>query len=398
MRRALALVGLLIASPALAQPGAPAPAPAPPSAPVPEPAPAPTPPPAPDTIIDPTTAAYDAAMNALIVGDFATAARGFDAVAAASPDPERRGAARALAGLARTWIDGGVRLASAGHVDALADAAAEHRTGGRVSFIATNTIWGLYGGVVLADLADLEDARAWAGTLFLSTGAGLLGSYAVTRGRKMTSAMAEGYWFGLMLGVGNALLLGEPLGLYDGDSETSEKVQSAVFLSGSALALAGLVYGDQGGPTAGQIAFAETVSLLGLASTWLGMAILQPDDLDGSSALTVTALGLDASAIGGLAIARNLDWSSGRSRIASLGALLGGLGGVTAGVIAGGEDPSARTLATLTLVGMWGGFGLTAHLTRGMKPDRGLAPPPRQVQVVPTVHDGGAGLSLAGAW
>ena len=247
--------------------------------------------------------------------------------------------------------------------------------------------------MVIGDLANLDSAQAWTGTLFVATGAGLLGATYATRDRTVTAAMAEGYRFGLYVGAGNALLLGSPLGLYDGD-RSSEKVNGSVFLTGTALGIAGMVYGKEAHPTTGQLAFAENMSLLGLASTWLGVAIAQPDNLDGDTALTLTAAGLDISTTAGLVIGRQLDWSNGRARMTGLGALLGGLGGLATGVLIGGTDSGRGTAAT-TLIGMWGGFGLTVHLTRGMRPDRGHALP--KTAVMPAVMQTPSGQSALGA-
>src|ERR1044071_1876231 len=98
-----------------------------------------------------------------------------------------------------------------------------------------------------------------------STAGGVLGSLYGTRGRTMTGGMADAWRLGLFAGVGNALLLSGPLGLYDSDTNTSEKVNSFVLASGWGAAVAGLLIADNIKPTRGQVTIVETFGMMGVA-------------------------------------------------------------------------------------------------------------------------------------
>jgi hypothetical protein len=150
------------------------------------------------------------------------------------------------------------------------------------------------------------------------------------------------------------------------------------------------------------VSVTSTIGLMGLASTLLSLAIVQPDDTDGNTFLAVTAGGLDAGLAVGAAFARNVDWSLSRARLVGLSAFLGGLAGVGTSLLlfadAGGDaDNTARLAAGITLGGLWGGFALGAYLTREMAPDyrfrqRAGATP----LVAPTMIRDAPGVAVAG--
>src|SRR6185503_14542375 len=90
--RFLVALSLLVAAPALAQPGAD------------------EPPPPPAPVADPAQPQFDAAFDAMTRGDFATAAAAFRAVARTASDPELRGAANQLGRLADDYARKQARL------------------------------------------------------------------------------------------------------------------------------------------------------------------------------------------------------------------------------------------------------------------------------------------------
>ena len=397
-----------------AQPSEGAPAP-PPAQPTPSPA-QPTPPPAqpaqplaqpaqpvPTSDTADVIAAYDQAFAALLAGEFQKAAVGFRAVAARSVEADRRAASRELARLADGLIARGakLRLKSPGQTAPATRAIADddQPDAGRAGFIVTTTLASTYAGVYLLDILNTSDFRAAVLVITGTTAAGFIGSLYGSSGKTITAGTADAYSLGISMGVGNALLLAFPLGL---DSST-ESVQTTV-IGGMVLGgVAGMIMGDRARPTRAQVGFTGTTATLGLATAGLGLVVAQPDT-SADTVLLVLAGGLDAGAGLGLGLAGNLDWSPGRQRLTSLGAFLGALAGwATAALLTGTSssgDTTSRAWAGSTLVGMWGGFGLSTYLTRHMKPDPRFAPakPTVEAQVAPMLIGHAPGLAISGSW
>jgi len=397
MGRFLVVVCLLFATRvSSAQPGEPMPPPPPDDMqPVPSPA---------------DRAQFDAAFDAMTRGDFAAAVVGFRAVLATTGDPELRGAANQLGRLADDLARRGGRLtfgAAPGTVPPVGEVVGvsedDEVDGGRASFVVTTTIAALYSGVVLIDLLDSEDVRSGTLVVMGSTAVGLLGSIYGTSGRTMTGGMADAWSLGLSVGAGNALLLASPIGLFDTDTNQSEKIQTFVLGATWGAATAGLVLADRIRPTRAQVNVTGTFGVMGLASTLLSLAIVQPDDLDGDTFLTLTAVGLDAGLGVGAGFASKLDWSLSRARYVGLSAFLGAVAGGGTSLLLfadSGDNNSGRLAAGITLAGLWGGFFLGNHLTRDMAPDyrfRRVAATASAL-VAPTVIRDAPGVAVVGAF
>lgn len=186
-------------------------------------------------------AQYEDAYTAMMNGDFGRAASGFNAAAAMTDDPELRMAANQLARLANDLATRGARLAfgpatpantlpppagapplvEGGPAGAVSEDDA--KDGGRATFVVTTTLASLYSGVVLLDLLDIDDVRGGALTVLGTTAGGVIGSLYGTRGKTMTGGMADSWGLGLFVGAANALLLSKPIGLWDADSNASER-------------------------------------------------------------------------------------------------------------------------------------------------------------------------------
>jgi hypothetical protein len=367
--------------------------------------PAPPPPPPPPAVtID--RAQFDAAFDAMVRGDFAKASDGFHAVAAGGA-PELRAQATELARLADALIASGAKLVTSGAPGANTGGGGVSEDdavdGGRTSFIVTTTMASLDTGLVAIDLLNINDVRSGTALVMGSTAAGVIGSIYGTQGRTMTGGMADAWSLGLLVGAGNALLLSEPFGLYRSPSNSSEKVQTFTLAATWGTATAGLLIADRIRPTRAQVNVVETFGLMGVGSTLLSLAIIQPS-LDADSFTTITALGLDAGLGVGAGFAGKLDWSNSRARLVQLSAFLGGLTGVGTSLILlsgsnGNGDSALRTGAGITLAGLWGGFALGMHLTRDMDPDyRFRHGSGTQVTFAPTALARGAGLSVVGSF
>jgi len=363
-------------------------------------------------------AQFDAAFDAMLRGDFAAASEGFKLLAVGAVSPERRASSAELARLADELIARRGRLSfntTAPGVPAVAPAPVgvpptavvavsedDSKDGGRASFVITTTMASFYSGFVLVDLLDTgDDIRVSTGLVMASTAAGVLGSVYGTRDREMTGGMADAWRLGLFAGVGNALLLSSPLGLFDATDNASEKVNLFVLGSGWGLATAGLLAADKIRPTRGQVTVVETFGLMGVSSTLLSLAIIQPDNIDGDSFLTVTAAGLDGGLAAGAIFGDKLDWSHSRARLVELSAFLGAVAGGGTSILlladSNDSDNTARLAAGITLAGLWGGFALGAHLTRNMVPDyrfrRGST-----AMIAPTSIRNAPGLALTGTF
>lgn len=341
---------------------------------------------------------YDDAFAALLEGDYPAAARGFQAVAAGSSDPDLRAAASELARLATTLERRRTGAAPTGAPAAI-QRDAEDQVEGRTNVLVTSTIAGFYSGFVLLDLLDVDDFRAGVLVVTGTTAAGFAGSLLATRDRTITGGMGDAFGLGMLLGVGNGLLLSIPLGL-----DSSEQVELMGLGGMAAGAGIGIALADRIRPTRGQVGFVGTLSTLGLATAGLGLGVVQPDSISENAVALLLTAGLDGGAILGLSLAPRIDWSPSRARLASLGVFLGGLGGWALGALATGaddvSDDDARLWAGATLAGVWAGFGLAAHFTRDMDPDPRFTPPSvlDRAVIAPTVIEGGGGLAISGSW
>lgn len=342
--------------------------------------------------VDPTAASYDRAFGLLADGHPEQAAPIFEQVAAQSPDPLRAGSARELARLASTLAAKHARYVMGTQDQKLkAELEADDNDDGRTSFITFSTMYGLYAGVVLIDDFDITDFRAGIVTVAATTAVGLLGSYFGTKDAKITGAMGDAYGVGMMFGIANAALLFDPID----HNASSQQVTTTLLIAGGVGGVLGLEYASQVAPTRGQVSFASTLGILGIASTGLAIAIAQPD-ADTDHLLVAMAGGMDLGLTAGLVVGRDLDWSVSRGRIVTLGTLLGGLAGAAGGALLVGSNPDndgGRELAAATLIGTWGGFALTTHLTADMRPDRRYAQPTTQLTAIPVRNGMGVGLT-----
>jgi hypothetical protein len=362
-------------------------------------------------------AQFDAAFDAMLRGDFAAASAGFKALAASAAAPETRASSSELARLADELMARGGKLtftAGPGAAPAVAEVPGaipppavvavsedDSRDGGRASFVVTTTMASMYSGFVILDLIDVDDVRTGTLVVMGATAGGVVGSIYGTRGRTMTAGMADAWGLGLFTGVANALLLSGPIGLFEAESNPSEKVNTLTLAAGWGGATAALLAADHLRPTRGQVTVIETFGLMGVASTLLTLAVAQPDNLDGDAFLTITAAGLDAGLVAGAMFGGKLDWSHARSRYVQLSAFLGGLAGGGTSVLLfadSGSDNTLRAAAGITLAGLWGGFALGAHLTREMAPDYRFRRQQPTAMLAPTTIRDAPGLVLSGTF
>lgn len=283
--------------------------------------------------------------------------------------------------------DEGIQL---GHLELVADFAA-------VGVLAT---------VAALDARDYDDKNS--GTLLVMgglAGGGAIGWLAadklhVTRGEAHAATM------GLGLGAANGALLLVPL---HADDETDQVLATLAVSSGIGV-IGGLAVGKKLHLTEGQTMFAGTVALLGIGTSAITAALIDNDDgeADGGEMGTL-AIGLDAGAIAGLAIAPKISWSKRRAKYVGVASLAGCFVGSMIGALAatdkqsdGTRDTDPDVAATGLLVGMWGGFAAGIALTGDFAPDRSQTagtPPTAPTSLVPFVGpQREVGVTLAGGF
>jgi len=335
--------------------------------------------------------AYERAFELLLREQWEPAEAAMRDVAQRTVDLELRGAANELARYAH-------------EMDARAETGPK-RTSGRASFVATTTLAAFYAGFVLDDVLAVEDIKAQTLVVTGVTFAGFTASLMGSRGKKVTESMASTYANGLFVGAANGLLLAPRLGI-DPDSDSSADGEVRDTYLGFGLATmaaggaAGLYLADRYDPTPAQAQFAGLMGTNGLATVGLGLLIALPEDMDYRNVLTLLALGLDVGVVGGAVGGRDLTWSKSRLTYVSLGEFLGALTGAALTIVAvePDTDDGLRAGAGLVLAGMWGGFGLAAHLTRDMAPDPRYRTAGPTVTVMPTLGEQSRGLAIGGTF
>ena len=162
-----------------------------------------------DSDPDPLTVQQDfrQAMKLLREGQFTRASVLFERVGEQTQMVERRESALALSRYAQ-------RLHASTKDDPVAMTALSN---GRVEFIVTSTLIGAYSGIVLLDVADVEDVRLGVAMVLLTTGGALTGSLFGTRGAGIRAAEGSAYSSGSIWGATTGLLAA--LSFDDLDSE-----------------------------------------------------------------------------------------------------------------------------------------------------------------------------------
>jgi hypothetical protein len=276
---------------------------------------------------------------------------------------------------------------------------------GHVELVADFAAVGLLATIAALDARDYDDKDT--GTLLVMggmLGGGAVGWLAadkldVTRGEAHAATM------GLGLGLANAGLLLVPLGADD----ESHQVLTALAVGGGLGVVGGLALGKKLHLTEGQTTFAGNLALLGIGTAAITAALIDDDDGSADSGeMSALAIGLDAGAIAGLAIAPKIDWSRRRARYVGVASLAGCFVGSLVGALAATDRDDAGVrhtdpdvAATGLLVGMWGGFAAGIALTGDFAPDpsRTTAPTSVPTSLAPLVGpQREVGITLSGGF
>jgi hypothetical protein len=282
-------------------------------------------------------------------------AEGVPALAAladrADLSPEDRAVARRVSALCQPVAAG----RAAGGVD----------RSGRGKLVFGGIVYGIWTGVAIDIIADIDDGRAMVIPPLLGGAAGLGIALLTTRQGEITNAQAWARMTGFDYGTYSGLIWGAA-------ADTDEKVVVGAGLgTGLAGGIAGILLTRNQHPLQGDVELVRSGGLWGFATGGLLAAIAQPDST--RSVFTMMGLGIDGGLAVGLALAQVYDLPRNRVLFIDTGALGGGLLGFAAAFLAIGSpesDRDGRILASAALAGLYAGMGAAVYLTRDMAPDR----------------------------
>ncbi len=341
-----------------------------------------------------TSAAYERGVQAFARGDFLGARAAFDEVLAGSASDIDRARAQALRDLAERCVTTGARIVfPSGNVDAQKNPLAlpDERTDDEiVSYYLTSVPYGIALGAYVSLVADANSPAGFVfpilGAVGLASGAMAYADHKHTRPYGQPQAIVSGMLIGLQMAIPmNAL------------ADTSSGKESLGILLGGATVggVAGYLVNDRLATTPGEMSFVGSSALWSNVLGLLGGVVAGASGKD-FAPISIAMVGA-GTVVGGL-YAREVAPSIARVRYLDFGAIVGGitLGGTYAALAASaGNEETAAALASLGIVG---GAGLAAYLTRDMHGDAPRRGP--VVSWIPTVAptDGGATLGVAGTF
>jgi len=334
----------------------------------------PAPPPAPPDAL--WSDALSEARGRLLAGEFETARDRLDALARTAPSPEQAAAARALAEVARHFAERGYALVlrkDLGEGD-LEARAVDRRTGTEIAtlYIAA-TAYGLGTGGWLAVLAEPDSVAGVTLPILLTGTAAPVSVYLIDTVRPLRygtpTAITNGLTLGLLQG---SLWTAWYQAQADAFDEVSGKTAATlVWLPTTAGAVLGGVLGEQLGTTPGRAELVGAGSLFSAAFGGLVTVAIRPDGPEADeTALFSAAIMANVGAVGGWMLGAAWSPSIARVRYMQLGGLGGGVGaGLLYATIASGRGGTGRVAAATTALGLAGGLGLAAYLTRDLPRD-----------------------------
>lgn len=248
--------------------------------------------------------------------------------------------------------------------------AEQSRAGGETELKVWSTIYGTWLGVAVPAAAGADDSEPYGVGLLLGAPAGFFGGRAFAQRRPVSLGQARaitwgGTW-GLIQGMGwaNALDLGGGERIIEGDIVIDEEASTeAVFTSmivGSALGIGGGMLAARQEIRPGTATSANLGSLWGV---WFGAASSILFDLDEDQAWATMMIAGNAGLVGGALAGSRLPLSRSRSRLISIGGLIGGVAGGGIILIAQPDDDDTAIAIPLTTSIL--GLALGAALTSG---------------------------------
>jgi hypothetical protein len=335
---------------------------------------------------------YHTAEDDLALGRTEDALRALEAIRAENPDHPAAAAALVLIQRTEAKDDPPAAPAKPAAVVAVEPqdpgrALRDEKTTGlaRAELAAGQTLNGAIIAGAMCDLFGCSDVRAFAGSLMLGAGSGLVLSLVLTsdgltpgHAASLNHGAAWGLWNGVALSVGVP-------------SSVSQSGIGGAILLGS---LAGLGTGEvlyrSFHPSAGDVSIATSAGLWSAVLFNLALGTAQTS-IDPRAQVLLTLVVSDAALLGGAFLADAVPMSRGRALLIDIGGGVGLLMGAGGALLAGGEHTSSDLIFGLGAAGTFAGLGLTWLLTRSWD----VNDVPVQVGVAPTRGGGAAVLAFS---
>lgn len=230
---------------------------------------------------------------------------------------------------------------------------------GRGRLVLWSSLYGIWLGIAVDVMFEIDGDRAVILPPLLGLGAGLGLSLAATSNYQLTVGEAWTIITGLDYGTINGALWAGGLDF------TSKGVVGTAVATSVAATSVGVLVANAKSPSAGDIEVVRSGLLWGTIGGLLATFVIAPD-ASSTSALKAVAASMDLGFLAGVGLASSFDLSRNRVLIIDAGALAGGLFGLGIAWLAAGSNGNARGLAGAGLGGMLAGIGVAAWATRDL--------------------------------
>jgi hypothetical protein len=326
----------------------------------------------------------------MLVGHFAAAAGHFAALTLDAPDPAQSALAREQHDICDRWARGGFVLVHSADLAAARDnpqpVLLDRRSADELGILYTGAVlYGLGTGVAI-DVWTEPSSAGGAILPALALGGAAAGlAYILDHPQPLRygvpQSITSGMWVGLEEGL--AWTLWNQARAARADEWSGRTVAAALWGTATAGAALGGALGTVYGTTPGRASFMGSAALwTGLVSGLIGATAVERSDTADDDFMLASAIGLNAGAVAGVLIGKDVSPSIARVRFLDLGGLAGG-------ILAGGlyfavadKDPDQRTATGVLAAGITGGLLLAWHLTAGMEPDYPRASHPTKISLL----------------
>jgi hypothetical protein len=253
--------------------------------------------------------------------------------------------------------------------------------GGRAQLVLATTLYGIWAGISVDVLADVQNDRLLVLYPLLGMAAGLGGSLYATGQWDVSAGQAWAIITGLDYGTYNGLLWSAAIS----SAPSAKTVFGAALPAGLAGGAVGILVAGYH-PNPGGVELVRSGGLYGTAAALMSALAFAPDNVSSQVIFTTLALGMDVGLATGAGLSSRLGVSRNRMLLVDAGTIAGlgfGLGGTW--LVTGSQGSSRRALGAGGLLGLAAGMTAAILLTRGMDGDRvaessGPGPVPALVQ------------------
>jgi len=232
--------------------------------------------------------------------------------------------------------------------------------------VLATTLYGVWTGISVDVLADVQNDRLLVMYPLLGMAAGLGGSLYATSQWDVSAGQAWAIITGLDYGTYNGLLWSAA----GSSSPTAKTVFGAALPAGVAGGAVGIwVAGHH--PNPGGVELVRSGGLYGTAAGLMSALLFAPDNASSRVIFTTLAIGMDVGLATGAGLSSSIDVGRNRILLIDAGTIAGlgfGLGGTW--LVTGSHGSSRRALGAGGLLGLGAGMVAALLLTRGMDTDR----------------------------